>query len=82
MIEIELKDTMRLMRLSSKRLYSAMNVSRHKRLTELDELSGHTTGRLGYTWPTTAYAIGGTETLTLRYSIISATVAARTLPRE
>ena len=26
---------------------------------ELDELWGRTTGRLGYTWPTTAYAIGG-----------------------
>ena len=30
--------------------------------------------------PTTAYAIGGTATLVLRYSIISATAAARTLP--
>ena len=39
---------------------------------ELDELSGRTTGRLGYTWPTTAYAIGGTATLALRYSIIPA----------
>ena len=25
---------------------------------ELVKLSGRTTGRLGYTWPTTAYAIG------------------------
>ena len=33
---------------------------RHKRLMELDELSGRTTGRLGDTWPTTACAIGGT----------------------
>jgi hypothetical protein len=33
---------------------------RHKRLIELDELSGRTTGRLGHTWPTTAYAIRGT----------------------
>ena len=32
---------------------------RHKRLMKLDELSGRTTGRLGHTWPTTAYAIGG-----------------------
>ena len=30
--------------------------------------------------PTGAYAIGGTAALTLRYSIISATAAARTLP--
>ena len=36
---------------------------RHKRLMELDELSGCTTGRLGHTWPTTAYAIGVTATL-------------------
>ena len=35
-------------------------VFRHKRLMELDELSGRTTGRLGHTWPTTAYAIRGT----------------------
>ena len=56
---------------------------RHKRLMELDELSGRITGRLGYTWPTTAYAIGGTATLALalRYSIISATTAARTRPQ-
>ena len=54
---------------------------RHKRLMELDELSGRTTGRLGHTWPTTAYAIGGTATLALRYSIISATAAARTRPQ-
>ena len=54
---------------------------RHKRLMELDEQSGRTTGRLGYTWPTTAYAIGGTATLALRYSIISATAAARTRPQ-
>ena len=49
---------------------------------ELVELSGHTTGRLGYVWPTTAYAIGGTATLALRYSIISASTAARTRPSE
>ena len=49
---------------------------RHKRRMELVELSGRTTGRLGYTWPTTAYAIGGTATLALRYSIISASTAA------
>ena len=53
---------------------------RHKPRMELVELSGRTTGRLGYTWPTTAYAIGGTATLALRFSIISATAAARTLP--
>ena len=51
-------------------------VFRHKRLTELDEQSGRTTGRLEYTWPTTAYAIGGTATLALRYSIISASATA------
>ena len=28
-----------------------------------------TTGRLGHTWQTTAYAIGGTATLALRYHI-------------
>ena len=56
-------------------------VFRHKRLMELDELSGRTTGRLGYTWPTTAYAIGGTATLALRYSIISASAAASTRPQ-
>ena len=39
---------------------------RHKRLEELDEQSGRTTGRFGYTWPTTAYAIGGTAALALR----------------
>ena len=39
---------------------------------ELDELSACTTGRLGYTWPTTAYAIGGTATLALRCFIILA----------
>jgi len=38
----------------------------------IDELSGHTTGRLGYIRPTTAHAIGGTAELALRYSIISA----------
>ena len=54
---------------------------RHKRLMELDELSGRTTGRLGHTWPTKAYAIGGTATLALRYSIISATAAASTRPQ-
>ena len=57
-------------------------VFRHKRRMELDELLGRTTGRLrlGHTWPTTAYAIGGTATLALRYSIISATAAASTHP--
>ena len=50
-------------------------VFRHKRRMELDELSGHTTGRLGYTWLTTAYAIGGTAALALRCSIISASTA-------
>ena len=30
---------------------------------ELDEQSGHTTGRLRHTWPSTAYAIRGTATL-------------------
>ena len=59
---------------------SASGLFRHKRRMELDELSGRITGRLGYTWPTTAYAIGGTATLALRYSIISATAAARTRP--
>ena len=56
-------------------------VFRHKRRKELVELSGRTTGRLGYTWPTTAYAIGGTATLAQRYSIISASAAARTRPQ-
>ena len=39
----------------------------HKRLMELDEMSGRTTGRLGHTgtWQITAYAIGGTATLAL-----------------
>ena len=55
---------------------------RHKSQMELVELSGRTTGRLGYTWPTTGYAIGGTATLALRYSIISASTAARTRPSE
>ena len=50
-------------------------VFRHKRRMELVELSGRTKGRLGCTWPTTAYAIGGTATLALRYSIISASTA-------
>ena len=54
---------------------------RHKRLKKLDELAGRTPGRLGYTWPTTAYAIGGTATLALRYSIISASAAAHTRPQ-
>ena len=56
---------------------------RHKRLMELDKLSGRITGRLRYTWPTTAYAIGRHQraTLALRYSIISATTAARTRPQ-
>ena len=58
-------------------------VFRHKRRMELDEQSGRTTGRLGYTWPTTAYAIGGSAALALRYSIISASesAAARTRPQ-
>ena len=55
-------------------------VFRQKRRMELVQLSGRTTGRLRYTWQTTAYAIGGTATLALRYSIISASTAARTLP--
>ena len=53
----------------------------HKRRMELVELSGRTTGRLGYTWPTTAYAIGGMATLAPRYSIISASIAASTRPQ-
>ena len=56
-------------------------VFRHKRRMELVELSGRTTGRLRYTWPTTTYAIGGTATLALRYSIISTTAAARARPQ-
>ena len=36
----------------------------------------------GPTWPTTAYAIGGTAALALRYSIISALAAARTRLRD
>ena len=56
-------------------------VFRHKRRMELVELSGRITGRLGYTWPTTAYIIGRTAMLALRYSIISATTAARTRPQ-
>ena len=53
-------------------------VFRHKRLMELDsdEQSGRTTGRLGYTWPNTAYAIGGTATLDTL-----ASTAARTRPQ-
>ena len=56
---------------------------RHKRLMELDELSGRITGRLGYTWPTTAYVIGRHRRATLapQYSIISATTADRTRPQ-
>ena len=50
-------------------------VFRHKGRMELVELSGRTTGRLGYTWPTTAYAIGGMAALALRYSVISASTA-------
>ena len=57
-------------------------VFRHKRLMELDELSGRTTGRLALTWPTTAYAIRGAATLALLFAIISATAAARTRPRR
>ena len=34
----------------------------------IDELSGRTTGRLGYDRPDSAYAIGGTAELALRYS--------------
>ena len=34
----------------------------------MDELSGHTTGRIGYDRPDSAYAIGGTAELALRYS--------------
>ena len=56
-------------------------VFRPKRRMELDELSGRTTGRLRYTWPTTAYAIGGTATLALCYSIIPASAAASTPSR-
>ena len=55
-------------------------VFRHKRRMELVELSGRTTGRLGYTRRPEPYAIGGTATLAQRCSIISATAAARTLP--
>ena len=57
-------------------------VFRHKQLIKLDKLSGRTTGRLEHTWPTTAYAIGGMATLALRYSIISASAAARTRPQR
>ncbi len=41
----------------------------------IDELSGRTTGRIGYIGPTTTHAIGGTAELALRYSIISASSA-------
>jgi hypothetical protein len=41
----------------------------------IDELSGCTTGRLRYTGPTTAHAIGGTAELALRYSTIAASTA-------
>ncbi len=34
----------------------------------IDELSGRTTGRLGYVRPNSAYVIGGTAELALRYS--------------
>ena len=50
-------------------------VLRRIRHMELDELWGRTTGRLGYIRPATAYAIGGTAMLAIRYSIISATTA-------
>ena len=50
-------------------------VLRCMRHMELDEQPGRTTGRLGYTGPTTAYAIGGTAALALRYSIISSSTA-------
>ena len=56
-------------------------VFRHMRLMELDELSGRAMGRLRHTWPTTTYAIGGTVALALRYSITSASAAARTHPQ-
>ena len=49
---------------------------RRIRLMELDEQSGRTLGRLGYTGPTNAHAIGGMAALALRYSIISASTAA------
>ncbi len=41
----------------------------------IDELSGRTTGRLGYIRPDKAHAIRGTAELALRYSIISAFTA-------
>ena len=50
-------------------------VFRHTRRLELDEQSGRTAGRLGCTGPATAYAIGGTAELALRYSIISSSTA-------
>ena len=53
-------------------------VFRRTRRMELDEQSGRTTGRLGYTGLTTAHAIGGTAALALRYSIISSSTAAST----
>ncbi len=34
----------------------------------IDELSGHTTGRLGYDRPDPAYAVGGTAELARLYS--------------
>ncbi len=41
----------------------------------IDELSGHTTGRLGYIGPATVYAFVGTAQLALRCSVIQATSA-------
>ena len=76
-----LEPTVSLMRRTVDQCYAVYDMFRHKRRMELVELSGRTTGRLGYTWLTRASAIGGTATLALRYSIISATTAARTRPQ-
>ena len=65
----------------SRYMMSTLRLLVHEEAMEIVELSGRTTGRLGYTWPTTSYAIGGTATLALRYSIISTTAAARTRPQ-
>ncbi len=46
-----------------------------KSIDSIEELSGRTTGRLGYIRPATAHFIGGTAELALRYSIISASTA-------
>jgi hypothetical protein len=40
---------------------------RRKLRKELDELSGRTTGRLGYVRPNSAYVIGGAAELAVRY---------------